>query len=122
MQILREKPRIDPVFKVHTFEIRQEIEQKDAFIDKLKIHSRLKEFEPTHFETQTPEMTLSISSNSSPLAGSMHNNGKTGLYVLHMVEKNSSVKKLELTEKASQVTPGRVTEVRTSRPASRSGN
>lgn len=122
MQILREKPRIDPVFKVHTFEIRQEIEQKDAFIDKLKIYSRLKEFEPTHFETQPPEMTLSILSNSSPLAGSMHNNEKTGLYVLHTIEKNSSVKKLELTEKDLQVTPGRATEARTSRPASESGN
>lgn len=65
MSIVKEKPYLDPVLKVHHGTGGRGIKQKDRHDGVFKIYSCLKEFETANFETQNPEMKFSIQSQPS---------------------------------------------------------
>ena len=55
MQLIK-KPEIDLVLKAQKGAARQEVKQKDRYIENFKTHSCLKDFETVNFETLNPKM------------------------------------------------------------------
>jgi hypothetical protein len=106
MQIVREKPQIDLVFKVSSWALRQEVEQKDRNADPFKTQCCLKEFETANFETQNPKMRFLVPFSPSTLSGNICKVEESGLGFLHAAENNSLDSNLKLTEDSLQVIAG----------------
>jgi hypothetical protein len=109
MQIIKEKPQIDLVFKLHIQAKRQEIEQKDKSTNAFEIYSCLTEFETANSEKQnseTLETKYLTSINTRALSGNTCKIEESGLNLLKSVEKNSPNLKPELTETGLQIVTG----------------
>jgi hypothetical protein len=109
MQLIK-KPEIDLVLKAYKGAARQEIEQKDRFTDKLKIHGCLKEPKTANFETQNPKMRVYITFSTSALSGNTCKVEEQGPAFLQTAKKGLLDFNLRLTEKCLQAVTGQVTE------------
>ncbi len=106
MQIVREKPKIDLVFKVSSWALRQEVEQKDRNTDSFEIYSCLKELETANFETRNPKMRFLVPLSPSTLSGDICKVEESDLDFLHAAENNSLDSNLKLTEDNLQIVTG----------------
>ena len=109
MQLIK-KPEIDLVLKAQKGAARQEVKQKDRYIENFKTHSCLKDFETVNFETLNPKMRFFVPYNTSTLSGNACKAEEQGLTFLQTAKKGFLDFNLQLTEIRLQAAPGQATE------------
>lgn len=107
MQLIK-KPYIDLVLKAHNEAARQEVEQKDRTLDKLRTHRCLKKHETANFETRNPKIRFSIP--YSTLSGNACKIEEQNLAFLQTAKKYLLGFNLQLTENRLQAVSGQATE------------
>jgi hypothetical protein len=109
MQLIK-KPYIDLVLKAHNEVARQEVEQKDRTLDKLRTHGCLKKYETANFETRNPIISFSIPYSASTLSGNTCKVEEQNLAFLQTAKKDLLDFNLQLAENRLQAVSGQVTE------------